>query len=211
MIMVKKTEKYFRSIIKYFFRFADWLWRSWMLLFWSLCKQSVLFNSSWSKGFHPDKQEWFIFWWFLWQVQVHDRERVTTKICSEGSLWYKVCYIHWGHNNNLNSYRKTSIVRGRILTPSGQGLRGVRVSNGLAIKEGFTLTRSDGYFDFLLTGGGAVQLKLGKSPFLPQTRSLFVPVNQVFIDYENSFLITQLFADCSDRWHIPETWEGKRW
>ena len=107
--------------------------------------------------------------------------------------------IFIGDNNNLNSYRKTSIVRGRILTPSGQGLRGVRVSNGLAIKEGFTLTRSDGYFDFLLPGGGAVQLKLGKSPFLPQTRSLFVPVNQVIIGYENSFLITQLFADCPDR------------
>ena len=67
-----------------------------------------------------------------------------------------------------------------MLTPSGQGLRGVRVSNGLALKEGFTLTRSDGYFDIIVTGGGVVQLKLGKSPFPYQSRSVFVPVNQVY-------------------------------
>ena len=71
------------------------------------------------------------------------------------------------------------MLRGRVLTPSGQGLRGVRVSNGLALREGFTLTRSDGYFDILLTAGRVIKLKFGKSPFPYQSKSIFVPQNQV--------------------------------
>ena len=82
--------------------------------------------------------------------------------------------------NNI-PFRKVSVIRGRVLTPSGQGLRGVRVSNGLALREGFTLTRSDGQFDMLVTGGGHVKLKFGKSPFPYQSRNLFVPQNQVII------------------------------
>ena len=76
-------------------------------------------------------------------------------------------------------YRKVSVLRGRVLTPSGQGLRGVRVSNGLALREGFTLTRSDGYFDILLTAGRVIKLKFGKSPFPYQSKSIFLPHNQV--------------------------------
>ena len=81
------------------------------------------------------------------------------------------------------SVRRVSVVRGKVLTPSGQGLRGVRVSNGLSLKEGFTLTRSDGWFDMLVNGGGVVTLKFGKSPFPYQSRSVYVPWNQVKIDY----------------------------
>ena len=73
------------------------------------------------------------------------------------------------------------MLRGRVLTPSGQGLRGVRVSNGLALREGFTLTRSDGYFDILLTAARVIKLKFGKSPFPYQSKSIFVPQNQVKI------------------------------
>ena len=77
------------------------------------------------------------------------------------------------------SVRRVSVVRGKVLTPSGQGLRGVRVSNGLSLKEGFTLTRSDGWFDMLVNGGGVVTLNFGKSPFPYQSRSVYVPWNQV--------------------------------
>ena len=76
-------------------------------------------------------------------------------------------------------FRRASVIRGKVLTPSGQGLRGVRVSNGLSLKEGFTLTRSDGWFDMLVNGGGVVTLKFGKSPFPYQSRSVYVPWNQV--------------------------------
>ena len=73
------------------------------------------------------------------------------------------------------------MLRGRVLTPSGQGLRGVRVSNGLALREGFTLTRSDGYFDILPTAGRVIKLKFGKSPPPHQSKSIFVPQNQARI------------------------------
>ena len=72
-----------------------------------------------------------------------------------------------------------SVIRGRVLTPSGQGLRGVRVSNGAAQKEGFTLTRADGLFDILVTAGKVINLKFGRSPFPYQTKNIFVPSNQV--------------------------------
>ena len=67
--------------------------------------------------------------------------------------------------------RRVSVIRGRVLTPSGQGLRGVRVSNGFALKEGFTLTRADGMFDILVTGGRIINLKFGKSPFPYQNKT----------------------------------------
>ena len=71
------------------------------------------------------------------------------------------------------------MIRGRVLTPSGQGLRGVRVSNGAAQKEGFTLTRADGLFDILVTAGKTINLKFGRSPFPYQTKNIFVLSNQV--------------------------------
>ena len=44
---------------------------------------------------------------------------------------------------------------------------------------GFTLTRTDGWFDIMINGGGVVTLKFGKSPFLYQSKSISVPWNQV--------------------------------
>lgn len=77
--------------------------------------------------------------------------------------------------------RLVSVVRGRVLTPAGEGLRGVRVSPHPFTGAGFTLTRADGWFDILLNGGGAITLKFGKSPFVYQSKSVFVPWNQVGI------------------------------
>ena len=86
-----------------------------------------------------------------------------------------------GEEKHLYCYhcRRASVIRGRVLTPSGQGLRGVRVSNGAAQKEGFTLTRADGLFDILVTAGKTINLKFGRSPFPYQTKNIFVPSNQV--------------------------------
>lgn len=72
------------------------------------------------------------------------------------------------------------MVRGRVLTPTGLGLMGVRVSTSTPL-EGFTLTRDDGWFDLLVNGGGAVTLQFGRSPFGPQSRIIFVPWNEVVI------------------------------
>ena len=41
------------------------------------------------------------------------------------------------------------------------------------------MTREDGWFDFMVNGGGAVTLQFGKSPFPPRIETLFAPWNEV--------------------------------
>ena len=65
-----------------------------------------------------------------------------------------------------------------MTTEAGYGVPGVRVSSDKAA-EGFTLTRADGWFDFLANGGGAVKLWFRRSPFTPAERVLHVPWNEV--------------------------------
>ena len=43
------------------------------------------------------------------------------------------------------------------------------------------MTQEDGWFDFMVNGGGAVTLTFGKSPFPAQVRTLFVPWNEVLV------------------------------
>ena len=73
------------------------------------------------------------------------------------------------------------MIRGRVLTTTGRGLVGVRVTHSDLHNEGYTMTQEDGWFDFMVNGGGAVTLKFGKSPFPPQVRTLFAPWNEVII------------------------------
>ncbi len=85
----------------------------------------------------------------------------------------------------LNS--RSAVIRGRVVNPSKRGLVGVRVtrvessssSSSSNAGEGYTMTRSDGWFDLMVNGGGAVTLRFGKRPFPPRERSLFVPWNEV--------------------------------
>ena len=65
------------------------------------------------------------------------------------------------------------------MTNTGRGLVGVRVTHADLHNEGYTMTQEDGWFDFMVNGGGAVTLKFGKSPFPPQVRTLFAPWNEV--------------------------------
>ena len=58
---------------------------------------------------------------------------------------------------------------------------GVRVTHSELHTEGYTMTQDDGWFDFMVNGGGAVTLKFGKSPFPPQVRTLFAPWNEVYM------------------------------
>jgi teneurin len=60
------------------------------------------------------------------------------------------------------------------------GLMGVRVSTTIS-REGFTITRDDGWFDLMINGGGAVKILFGRQPFRPQERIVNVPWNEVVI------------------------------
>ena len=80
---------------------------------------------------------------------------------------------------DFSFFSRSAVIRGRVVTPSGRGLVGVRVSRESQHHEGYTMTQEDGWFDFMVNGGGAVALKFGKSPFPAQSRALFVPWNEV--------------------------------
>ena len=58
------------------------------------------------------------------------------------------------------------MVRGQVVTESGMGLIGVRVSTTLP-NEGFTMTRDNGWFDLMVNGGGPVMLQFGRNPYPP--------------------------------------------
>ena len=79
-------------------------------------------------------------------------------------------------------------MRGQIITRSNKGLPGVRISRHGHLSEGFTLSRKDGYFDFV---GNCQQkkleLKFGKSPFPFQTKIFDVTPNEVKHYGKNSY------------------------
>jgi hypothetical protein len=72
------------------------------------------------------------------------------------------------------------VVRGKVVTPNGMGLIGVRVSTNGA-NEGFTMTRDDGWFDLMVNGGGPVMLQFGRNPYSPLRLALYVPWNEVVV------------------------------
>ena len=76
-------------------------------------------------------------------------------------------------------YSRSAVLRGRVVTETGRGLVGVRVTHSDLHTEGYTMTQEDGWFDFMVNGGGAITLKFGKSPFPAQVRTLFAPWNEV--------------------------------
>nr|CAD7400470.1 unnamed protein product [Timema cristinae] len=79
------------------------------------------------------------------------------------------------------SESRVSVMRGQVVTPQGLGIVGIRVSVDRDSRFGFTLTRAGGWFDVLVNGGGAVTLQFQRNPFLPLTRTVFVPWNQIVV------------------------------
>jgi len=95
-------------------------------------------------------------------------------IIEEGSLQ------RYTKNSAFNESR-VAVIRGQVVTSSGRGLVGVRITRAEMLSEGYTMTREDGWFDFMVNGGGAVTLKFGKSPFPPRIETLFAPWNEVIV------------------------------
>ena len=81
--------------------------------------------------------------------------------------------IFWKNPFSLKVYffvcvsSRAAVVRGQVVTSDGMGLIGVRVSTTATPHEGFTMTRSDGWFDLMVNGGGPVMLQFGRNPYDP--------------------------------------------
>ena len=74
------------------------------------------------------------------------------------------------------------VARGQVVTKHNRGLPGVRISRQGHLSEGFTLSRKDGYFDFVGNcNENKMKLKFGKSPFPYQTKLFDVLPNQIIV------------------------------
>ncbi|XP_012287191.1 teneurin-a isoform X2 [Orussus abietinus] len=86
----------------------------------------------------------------------------------------------YAHKDEYSESR-VAVMRGQVVTEQGLGIVGIRVSVDKNGRFGFTLTRSDGWFDVLVNGGGAITLQFQRNPFNPLTRTVFVPWNQIVV------------------------------
>ncbi|MGH7572373.1 MAG: RHS repeat-associated core domain-containing protein [Gemmatimonadota bacterium] len=71
--------------------------------------------------------------------------------------------------------RRAAVVRGRVLTMTGNPLSGVTVSILDHPELGQTLTRADGWYDMAVNGGGLLNLDFQRADRLPAQRTVDVP------------------------------------
>ena len=70
---------------------------------------------------------------------------------------------------------RTAAVRGRITTRAGDPLAGVQVTCVGELDLGTTYTRPDGWYDFVLNGGGRVTLRFRKAGYVTAQRGFTIP------------------------------------
>ncbi|KAM9181326.1 teneurin-1 isoform 2-T2 [Dugong dugon] len=77
--------------------------------------------------------------------------------------------------------RRACVIRGQVVAVDGTPLVGVNVSFLHHSDYGFTISRQDGSFDLVAVGGMSVILIFDRSPFLSETRTLWLPWNQFIV------------------------------
>ena len=75
------------------------------------------------------------------------------------------------------SSRRVGVVKGRVTTRDTTPLSGVTVAILNEPAYGQTLTRSDGFYDIAVNGGGSLTVTFNKNDFIGSQRSIAVPVN----------------------------------
>ncbi|XP_053203899.1 teneurin-m-like isoform X2 [Panonychus citri] len=86
----------------------------------------------------------------------------------------------YAHRKAFND-SQVSVIRGQIISPSGNGLMGVRVGVVNDQYLGIVVSRDAGWFDIMVNGGSAVTLDFRRDPFKPIQRTVFVPWNQIVV------------------------------
>lgn len=70
---------------------------------------------------------------------------------------------------------RMTILRGRVLDATGTALAGARITVLDGPQFGYTLSRADGRYDFVVNGGGSVVVQIEKSGYLPVQRRTETP------------------------------------
>lgn len=71
------------------------------------------------------------------------------------------------------------MIRGRTVNAKGGPLMGVRVVDTANALYGFTLSRTGGWFDLMVNGGGSVTLHFMRLPFGSIFKTVAVPWNEI--------------------------------
>ncbi|XP_065207120.1 teneurin-a isoform X2 [Planococcus citri] len=79
------------------------------------------------------------------------------------------------------SERRVAVIRGQCVSQQGLPIMGIRVSLYRDNKYGFTLTRHDGRFDYMVNGGETVTLQFQRTPFKLKIITVSVPWNQMIV------------------------------
>ncbi|XP_060032728.1 teneurin-4 isoform X8 [Erinaceus europaeus] len=73
------------------------------------------------------------------------------------------------------------VIRGQVMTADGTPLVGVNISFVNNPLFGYTISRQDGSFDLVTSGGISVTLRFERAPFLAQEHTLWLPWDRFFV------------------------------
>lgn len=99
-----------------------------------------------------------------------------------GSLYDNTSFLYTGTNPvqtgvlpDIIEMKRAAVVRGKVTDINGDPLPGVAVTIAGHPEFGETQTRSDGYFDMAVNGGGWLTVSYAKTGYLPLQRQVDVP------------------------------------
>ncbi|XP_062845098.1 teneurin-1 isoform X2 [Trichomycterus rosablanca] len=136
------------------------------------CGQQVCANSPLCQG-SPDPHD------------VIQQSSTPLKSQTPGSFFERVRFLIGNTHTLPGDLRfdssRVCVIRGRVFASDGTPLVGVNVTFQQKPEYGYTLSRHDGSFDLLASGGVSVTLLFQRVPFLSQTRSLWLPWNRFLV------------------------------
>ena len=77
--------------------------------------------------------------------------------------------------------RRVAVVRGQVVSNSGIALTGIKVTILHYPEFGRTFTRSDGWYDMVVNGGGSLVFRFEKQGYLPVLRRIHIPWNDYVV------------------------------
>uniref|UniRef100_H2YAD0 EGF-like domain-containing protein n=1 Tax=Ciona savignyi TaxID=51511 RepID=H2YAD0_CIOSA len=89
--------------------------------------------------------------------------------------------VQTGADSSVFDPKRTSVIRGQVLTVDGSPLIGVQVKVEHNQFYGMTKSRANGWYDILVNGGGALTLNFQRTSFVPSSATVFVPWNDFVV------------------------------